>query len=249
MDNDPFDPQPQTFVDGPVYGEVTWTVWDCVLQKGARGGKAPFDQSLHDPRRKLLCITLTITPLDGTSTSQYLPQWDLLRDVGDEWAKFVLPSLKSLGLNTWAEVTGKVKFAKVGRQKTGETYPHRSKTNQDGTPLIIEKTTAQFLAYYPDEAACRKAYEAENPVMAQPAAPAPASNGNGAHAPNPADTALAFIKVWVKRFTANGQKDYDTVAGLLDAEIKKYPNVAAHYSLKSATVAELLIEQGVEIPF
>lgn len=244
---DPFAPQPQTFANGPIFGEVTWTVWDCVLQKGAKGGKAPFDQNIHDARRKLLCITLTVTPLEGTDSSQYLPQWDMLRDVGPEWAKFVLPSLKDIGLNTWAEVTSKVKYAKIERAKTGESYPHKTKVDDNGSPVMVDKTYPKFVAFYADEAECRKAYEAENGVIAVPTA-APTNGNSTAPTLTPRDTALAFIKVWVKKYTTT-TKDFETVTGLLDAEINKYPNVSAHYNITSQPVLDLLTDAGVSIPF
>lgn len=246
---DPFAPQPQTFANGPIYGAVEWTVWDCVLQKGAKSGKAPFDPSIHDQRRKLLCITLTVTPLEGTDSSQYLPQWDMLRDVGNEWAKFVLPSLKDIGLNTWADVTSKVKFAKIERAKTGESYPHKTKVDDNGSPVMVDKTYPKFVAFYPDEAACHKAYEAENGVIVAPAVSHPPTNSNStAPALTPRDMALAFIKVWIKKYTTT-TKDFETVTGLLETEINKYPNVSAHFNITSQAVLDLLTDAGVDIPF
>ena len=157
------------------------------------------------------------------------------------WTKITLPSLKALGLTTRTLNNAWIKATVVPE---GRTYVSTSGETK-------ESTTLQFLAVYPDEAACRAAYYVAN------AEPIPTTNGTApadeidfGQGPTPAPrtvaqpvqpvndpgrkTALNFLKAIVKG--AGG--DVDAV----EAKIAQMPLISKYFSITSPEVVEAITD-------
>lgn len=167
------------------YGEVLVDTWFCALVKGV--GKVPFDPAQHKSR--FTAIKIDIVPLSDSGMTNPIGR-EMIAE-SNEWIKFTLASIKALNLKT-ADIRNK--WAKVGFAPTGETYENKAGETK-------EKTALKFLAVYPDEAACRKAYETEHGVTS-PVPPSPAQqNGNG-HPQADAETRkklFPFVKLIVTK--------------------------------------------------
>jgi hypothetical protein len=146
------------------FGQVWFDLYFCALIKGQ--GKVPFDPTMHKPEQKRTSITLTVTPLSGSSATFPLER-NLIAE-SREWAGIILPSIKALG-KTVKELHAA--FVQVEIVPTGETY-------KDKQGVEKQKTTPKFVAVYPDEFSCQAASDAlfgSNNHTEQPTAP----NGNG----------------------------------------------------------------------
>jgi hypothetical protein len=205
---------PRTF-----YGQILVSSGFCVLQKGV--GKSIFDPSVHKlaDRRTEIKLDLQMLP---EHNSNFPMSRELIAE-STEWVKIVLASLKALNVeprtlnNRWCAMT----TAGTGRMYEAKRGTHAGE--------LVEATTFKFLAFYPDEAACRAAYEAENGAdvlgdLAPAAASAPVIDQARA-------TAAKFLPALFKQAGGDPQ--------VLEAKIKSMPLMAAHFTLESDEVVAL----------
>jgi hypothetical protein len=207
------------------YAQVQCDAWYCVLVKGT--GKVVFDPNQHpiEQRRTALSLSLATIPEQPV-------QFPLVREMiaeSPEWTKTVWPSAKGLGITSARELNGK--WAKVELAPTGDTY----KNKQGDTK---ERTTFKFIAFYPDEAACRAAYAAGN-GQAQSAA-TPSTPANGVDASKERETALQFLKVLMPKWL-NGTMDLEKVK----AGIAANPVIARHFTANSPEVIEIMTANSI----
>jgi hypothetical protein len=204
---------PRTF-----YGQILVSSGFCVLQKGV--GKVMFDPAQHKlaDRRTEIKLDLQMLP---EHNSNFPMSRELIAE-SSEWVKIVLASLKALNVdprtlnNRWCAMT---------TAGTGRMYEAKRGVNAG---QMVEATTFKFLAFYPDEAACRTAYEAENGSFT-PAQPEPTAQGPVVdHARL---TAAKFLPALFKQ--AGGDP------AVLEAKIKSMPIMAAHFTIESPEVMAL----------
>lgn len=232
--NDPWDAaeNPVLPTETPrFWGQLSVETWFCVLEKGV--GKRPFDPNQHKVGERRTAIRVAITALPEHN----LKNGDVYREyIAEEWGKvkpwnlITLPSFRELGLEPRA-ATGK--WVCVELVPEGRTYTSAQ------TGETKESTTLKLVALYPDEAACRAAFQAERgPEGAStPVVPAAApTNGNGsAPAMNPEQAvAYKFLRTFVK--ASDG--DLDKLA----AQIAGNKVLAKYYTIESPEVMELLSE-------
>ena len=187
--DDPFDAATNaTLAPRSYYGEIRVEAYFCVLIKGT--GKVPFDATQHKPEQRCTALDIELIPLSDQNVSFAVRRETIAES--REWAGIIWPSLKALGLTNAREADGK--WGKLSQVPSGRKY--RNSAGEEK-----EATTFKFLALYPNEDACRKAYYAEvkrqpeaeaQPAQAAPQAPA---NGNGSKAH---ETAVQFIGAFAK---------------------------------------------------
>ena len=219
--DDPFEAAAQADLQPRVYyGQMRIIAQFCILQKGI--GKLPFDPQTHRIEDRRTEIKLELTPLPEMNMQRPLLRETLGESV--EWVKIILPSIKAIGLdkplaldNAWVSL----KFV-----PRGDTYIDKN------TGEKKDATAMQFVALYPNEDACRAAYEAGGGTP---------SNGNG-HAAAPTDSqpvgnpeqvaAAKFLAVIVKQCKG----DVDLIA----QKIAQMPLLAKFYTIQSPEVIELV---------
>lgn len=210
------------------FGQVKIDTYFAVLVKGM--GKVPFDAGQHNADQRVTAIDMQIIPLAEMNISFEISR-NLIAE-SKEWASIVLPSIKALGIsarelnNKWVHVT---------RKPTGSTYTSKRDNQQ------YPETTFEFLAVYPDEAACRAAYQAAGGS----AGTAPAQQQQSSSAPSNGDkereTALKFLKVIVDN-SARGQTDPAVITSTVAANIANMPMVAKHFTAQSPETMSLIME-------
>jgi hypothetical protein len=230
--NDPLDTLDNPEIRTPeFYGQMHMETWFCVLEKGI--GKRDFDPAKDNLDARRTAVKLMLVPLP-----EHNSRYDVMRDLiveSKEWAGLVLPSVKALGI-TARELHGK--WVKLTFQPTGRTYTKTDQTT--GETVTRDATTFKFLALYPNEEACRAAYQAEHgsPGHTEPqtsAAPVPANgNNHGSAVDAEKATALKFVKVLVEQ--SNGDQ------AVLAAKIAGMPLIAKHFTAQSPEVVELVME-------
>jgi hypothetical protein len=207
---------PRTF-----YGQILVSSGFCVLQKGV--GKSIFDPSVHK-----LADRRTEIKLDLQMLSEHNSNFPMSRELiaeSTEWVKIVLASLRALNVeprtlnNRWCAMT---------TAGTGRMYEAKRGANAG---QMVEATTFKFLAFYPDEAACRAAFEAEN--------------GGGEVIDDLAKLLVASAPV-VDQARATAAKFLPALfkaAGgdpmVLEAKIKSMPLMTAHFTIESPEVMAL----------
>lgn len=206
------------------YGQIFTDAFYCILQKGI--GKVPFDADQHKQERRLTCINI-----DAQCFKRNGGTFELHREVIAEfrdWAGIVLPSLKICGIHPrdlderWA----RFEMAETGRTWTDKTSGEERKA-----------TVYKFLEFYPDEAACRVAYEArynratdedeEEPL------PMP-EKGNGKGNGKEREVAARFLPALVAQANGDVTKLSELLAG--NALTSRY------FDLNSPEVLELVVE-------
>lgn len=240
---DPLDALDNPEIHSPEYfGQLKVETWFCVLEKGV--GKVTFDPQKHGLDRRRTAVKIGLIPLPEHN----IQNRDIYRDhiaESKEWAALVLPSIKGLGISA-RELDGK--WVKLTFQNTGRTY---SKTDpMTGETTTRDATTFKFLALYPNEAACRAAYEAEHngngsngnghngngaSAPAQSAAP---TNGNGNPVNHERETAAKFIKPLIVQ--ANGD------AQALATKLATMNLTAKYFTVDSPEVVEALAQYQFE---
>lgn len=240
--DDPFasadDPQIKTSFD--YWAEVKVDSYFCVLVRGT--GKVPFDASQHNIDQRRTAIDINLFPLAEQNI-----QFDVSRNMiaeSREWAGIVLPSLKALNVSAH-DINGK--WAHIRTKETGETYTIRK---GDRAGQTAQKTTFEFLAIYPDEAACRAAYQAASAgagtqPQQQAAAPTPADA-------NPEKSAAEkFLKVVVTN-ACRGQKDLNVIRNTVAANIAGMAPIAKWFTVDSPETVNLIMAEmtaNANIPF
>jgi len=239
---DPFDeannPPEKTF---DLFGKVELNAWACAFQKGVKGG-VPFDPAIHQKRHTMVDIFIQPLPEMNVKYPKSLEFHDVTWSLA--WTKFVLPSLKALGIDNVREVNDK--WARIARVPTGETYP---KKDAQGNPTgeMAEITTFKFIAFYATEDECRAAYLA-----------AGGTPSNGHNAPQPVapvtneDTERATAYQFLKVIVANAARGKATFAEAQEAvglALQQYPTVAKFYLANSVETGELITETTKLLPF
>jgi hypothetical protein len=137
--------------------------------------------------------------------------------------RIVLASLKTLNVEPRA-LNGR--WCAMTTAGTGRMYEAKRGANAG---QMVEATTFKFLAFYPDEAACRAAYEAENGSdVLSDLAPATAA------APVVDQARATAAKFLPALFKAAGGDPM-----VLEAKIKSMPLMTAHFTIESPEVMAL----------
>lgn len=195
------------------YGQARLDAFYGILVKGV--GKIPFDDSRHTIKDKHTIIKFDVIPLAEHNFSRPLSR-DYIAEFG-EWPKITLPSIKALGISVRQLNDAWVKIAVV---PDGRTYEKNGETKQS--------STFKLLAVYPDENACRAAY---NGVTVTPQAAPPNANGNAERT-----VALKFIPTFVK--SCDG--DPDRLGKMLAANslVAKYFSITSPEVIQAMTAFE-----------
>lgn len=154
------------------YGQVSVDGWPCVLIKGQ--GKVPWDPAIHRGRRKSYAIDFTVAHVD--------PTWPLIQRTTVNFTKnfneVTRPSVEAL-LPTIAKIKGLVEgqfppLAGLNGLWVSGTLELKP-DNKPGETF----TCVRFDGVFPDEAACRAAYEADTgaEVGGSPVADLPFESG------------------------------------------------------------------------
>lgn len=238
-------PKTMTF-ENVYYGQVSLEARPVVLVKGL--GKVDFDPAVHAEDQKRMAVEVEIATLTEMNLS-FVPRRETIASASD-WVLTMLPSIKVLGVTsmqmngTWAKV-------RTVPQKDWNGNP-MTYTARDGSTK--ERTTFEFAAIYPNEAACRAAYQAEKgggatPVTqyqgqasqaaAQPAQPTPAAPGDTQS--KEYKVALSFLKPIVVN-ACRGQSDPDVIRNILALNLSLNPTVGKFFTADSPEVATLIVE-------
>lgn len=219
------------------FGQVLVDTWFCALVKGA--GKVPFDPTQH--QKKFTAIKIDLMPLAEMNVTNPIAR-EMIAE-SREWVNFTLASIKALGVKT-ADV--KNKWAKINFVPTGETYKNAAGDEKD-------KTALNFVAIYPDEAACRAAYEAEH-----------GTNGNGhpvdlnpppqksAVANDPATRAklLPFAKMIVRKAVDAHPGDMTAICDEVSVKIAEHGTLKNFFTATDDDVMAMITDLTTEnIPF
>ena len=186
--DDPFDSATNaTLAPRAYYGQLQVNAWFCALIKGT--GKVPFDPLQHAIEKRATAIDIDLIPLPEQNVS-FSVRREMIAE-SREWAGIVWPSLKALGLSNAREADNK--WVKLTQVPSGRKY--RTSSGEEK-----EATTFKFLALYPNEDECRRAYYAETgrgstTTTAAPSAATDTTPGNGSKA---RETAVQFIGAFAK---------------------------------------------------
>lgn len=233
-------PKTMTF-ENVYYGQVSLEARPVVLVKGL--GKVDFDPAVHAEDQKRMAVEVEINALAEMNLT-FVPRRETIASASD-WVLTMLPSIKVLGVTsmqmngTWAKV-------RTVAQKNWDGSP-MTYTARDGSTK--ERTTFEFVAIYPNEAACRAAYQADKGGTS--AAPAPSGTQYQAAQPAaaaPGDTqskeykvALSFLKPIVVN-ACRGQSDPDVIRNTLALNLSLNPTVGKFFTADSPEVATLIVE-------
>jgi len=227
--NDPWASAEEPEIRQPsYYGQVQLDMFYAVLVKGT--GKVPFDPQQHKTDQRVTAIDISILPIADQNIA-YPVQRNMIAE-SKEWAGFVLPSIKALGI-TVRELNGKWVLAKT--KPTGATYVNKQGENKDKTTLVFE-------TLYADEAACKAAYWAAEGVPADYTTQAPSNTQQpSVNTPTPVGgsddkekvTAMQFLKVLVKKSEGDPAK--------LGPMIAQFPMVNKFFTIDSPeTTVEIM---------
>lgn len=220
-----------------IWGQVEAHSWYCVLEKGI--GKVEFDPQMHSQDQRRTAIDIIVHPLVDMGLT-----FDLTRNMiaeSREWASFVLPSIRDLGIHP-KELNGKwVKVQTV--TLTGKDGQPVTYTDSNGT--VKEKTTIKFLKIFSSEDECRNDYLANSGKPAELNTQYKAgngANGNGNGSDNKErQTALAFLKVYVQS-ACRGQKDITVIRENLATSIAQQPLISKYFTVDSPETIELITQ-------
>lgn len=156
LNDDPFDaadsavyvPRKKTY-----FGTINARLYFCVFQKGAPGGKAPFNPNVHKPEQRRVAIILEFNPLSN-APNQYTIKREVV-DTSDEWTKITKPSLEKLQVSS-RTLSGR--YVRITLANTGRTWD-REVTDEYGQTkkVTIEGTAFVFDAVYATEDECSDA--------------------------------------------------------------------------------------------
>lgn len=209
------------------FGQVLIDTWFCALVKGV--GKVPFDPQQH--AKKFTAIKIDVIPLVEMNVNNPISR-EMIAE-SKEWVNFTLASLRALNVKT-AEI--KNKYARITFIPTGETYE-----NQSGEKK--EKTALKFVMVYPDEAACRDAYEAENGTGTQPAATKQVdlntAQGRTVDATTRAKL-IPFVKMIVKKAIENHPGDLVSICDEVSVKIAEHGTLKNFFTATDDDVMTLI---------
>lgn len=219
----------EPIISNIIWGQCEAKAWFCVLERGI--GKIEFDPQQHNPEMRRTAIDIIIHPLPEMDL-----RFDLVRNMiaeSREWASFVLPSIRNLGLSP-KEINGKwVKIQTVAlTDKKGDPVTY---TDTNGT--VKEKTTIKFLATFKNEEECKADFLGKS-------AQYQGASGNGNNSTNgnkERETALAFLKVFVQN-ACIGKKDIETAINTLASQIAQQPIISKYFTVDSPETIQLINE-------
>jgi hypothetical protein len=220
-----------------IWGQVEARSWYCVLEKGI--GKIEFDPQIHSQDQQRTAIDITVRSLVEMGLT-----FDLTRNMiaeSREWASFVLPSIRDLGIHP-KELNGKwVKVQTV--TLTGKDGQPVTYTDSNGN--VKEKTTVKFLKIFSSEDECRNDYLANSGKPVQQDTQYKTGNGANGNS-NSADnkerqTALAFLKAYVQS-ACRGQKDINVIRETLALNIAQQPLISKYFTVDSPETIEQITQ-------
>lgn len=219
------------------YGKV---MVDCVGMVFPGKGQRPvvYDPNQYPTLQPFTQISIQLDPL---------PEMQLSRPVSNNWQdwsadylKITMPSIKALG---FIKSDGGVNLRAFNNQWVKFTYEPGFTKNRD--PEKPNYKTMKFVALYPSEAECRKAYLQENtsqaPIDAN-TAPAPAT----AAAPSPA---VASALVFVRSIAENAMRAGNPIPEAVDDFLQKNAAACAGLTITSPEIVSLLKEFDDNPPF
>ncbi len=213
-----------------IWGQCEAKSWWCVLEKGV--GKVEFDPQMHNPDLRRTAIDIIVHPLTEMNLS-----FDIVRNMiaeSREWAGIVLPSIRDLGISP-KQLNGS--WVKV------QTVPLTDRSGQvvtytDSNGVVKEKNTLKFLQIFKDEAECRADYLANSgKTPKQDTQYDGGRNGNKER-----DTALAFLKVYVKN-ACRDMPDLNAVFKTIEKEIAQQPLISKYFTADSPEVMQMIAEE------
>lgn len=247
-------PPEQTYEN---FGQVLVNAWFCMwvpnpaLGTNAKGQpkkeKLPYNPDVKDANgqsyRRNTAIEIKLDPITdkqftGTIERNYIAEFG-------EWVDVVLPSLKDIGVMSLQELN--MAWVRAEMVPTGQTY-----TNGNGETK--NSTTFKFIEVYPNEQACRAAYQAArgsapvngngNGHQAQPQ-PQPANGAaNGGDNSRERETAEKFLKPYVTNAWRKANGDIDKTRAELATMIAGQALLARYFTVDSPEVLELLMAQA-----
>lgn len=226
----------------PVYwGNLQTDAYFVILEKGI--GRVPYQEGVHPPERKVTAVDLSLLCISEQNIQNPIER-SVIAEFG-EWTRFILPSLKDLGVEL-RDLNDK--FVKIKVVPTGRKYPVK---DAEGNPTGEQRdaTTFKFLQVFADENECVSDYlsgieeapeEESIPGFdseVQPA-PQPQAGGNGDSAEK--QTAKKFLEVLVNN-AVNGQEDLTVIQNTLAASLENTPLVSKHFQVDSPETLELIL--------
>lgn len=217
-----------------IWGQVEAHSWHCVLEKGI--GKVEFDHQVHNPDQRRTAVEITVRPLADMNLT-----FDLARNMiaeSREWASFVLPSIRDLGIHP-KDLNGKwVKAQTVTlTDKTGNPV-----TYTDSNGAVKEKTTIKFLKVFNNEEECQADYLSNSGKSA----PSNTAKINGNDNDKERQTALSFLKVYVQN-ACRGQSNLSIIRETLALNIATQPLISKYFTVDSPETVDLITQYTVPL--
>lgn len=218
------------------FGQMTVNAWFCAWVPDPTNAdkkmKINWDPNSKDsngkPLRRNTSIDLKLEPITEQPSTAF--ERSVMAEYG-EWVKFILPSLKDIGVTSLEALHGA--WVQIEFASTGETYiDKRSGEAKDSK-------TWKFVAIYPDEATCRAAYQEARGESAAAAQATAQTNGNG-NGNRERETAEKFLKPYVQKAWQQSGGDLDKARGELATMIAGQVLLAKFFTVDSPEVMDLL---------
>lgn len=226
MTTDPLESADNATLTRDYYGQVLIDTWFCALVKGV--GKVPFDPGNPEHKKRFTAIKIDLVPLPEMNITN-----PILREMiaeSKEWVSYTLASIKALGIKT-ADLRNR--WVRITFVETGDTY-------QNAAGETKNKTALKFLALYPDEAACRAAYEAENGISAPPHTEQPKPVSNNGYDPETRKKLLPFVKMIVTKAKETHPGDLVAIGDEVAVKIAEHGTLRNYFLVTDDDVMQLI---------
>lgn len=231
---DPYDDAMTDEADGH-YGQIHIEAFQGFFVKGQKGA-TPYDENAHGPDQKhYLIIEFVFTPID--------PKRQIFTISTVKWAaeynQCLRPSVESL-----ADQIAKLKSLTAGQfnplRELAGLYVRTERVPRPGNKEGETWTTHRFLEIYPDEAACRKAYEEASGEVASDEIPFTPDEVAAAAANDPQRAAFAIFlpPLWAK--AKEGESDAALQVLRMAALLASDPVLKTHFNINSPEVKEAM---------
>ena len=219
------------------YGKV---MVDCVAMVFPGKGQRPvvYVPGQYPNIQPFTQISIQLDPLPEMQLSR--PVSNNWQDWSADWIKITAPSIKDLG---FIKGNGGVDLRKFNDQWVKLTYEPGFTKNKDQTKPNYK--TMKFIALYPNEAECRKAYLQENTSQT-------AINSNTAPDLEPTaapSQAVASALIFVRSIAENAMKAGNPIPEAVDDFLQKNAAACAGLTITSPEVVALLKEFDENPPF
>lgn len=218
------------------YGRV---MVDCVAMVFPARGQRPvvFVPGQYPNAQPFSQISIQLDPLPEMQLSR--PVSNNWQDWNADWVKITMPSIKGLG---FVKPNGGADLKHFNGQWIKFTYEPGFTKNRD--PEKPNYKTMKFIALYPGEADCRKAYLQENTSQTGiNANPAPVK------AAAPSSPAVESAMIFVRSIAENALKVGNPVPEAVDDFLQKNAAACAGLTISSPEVQALLQEFDENPPF